>query len=114
MAKKGILVDMNYCTGCHACEVACKQENQYPVGICGIKIHELIMEEGLNTDRVHFDYYPHVTTHCNLCASRISSGEDTEPACCKHCGTFSLHYGDIEDLVKMMETMPRAVLHSPL
>ena len=61
MAKKGILVDMNYCTGCHACEVACKQENQFPVGICGIKIHELMMEEGLNTDRVHFDYYPHFT-----------------------------------------------------
>ena len=52
MGKKGILVDMYYCTGCHACEVACKQENQFPVGIAGIKINELIMENGLNTDRV--------------------------------------------------------------
>ena len=114
MGKKGILVDMYYCTGCHACEVACKQENQFPVGIAGIKINELIMENGLNTDRVQFDWYPHFTNHCNLCADRINSGEDTKPACCKHCGTASLHYGDLEDLVKMMETMPRSVLHSPL
>ena len=99
MGKKGILVDMYYCTGCHACEVACKQENQFPVGIAGIKINELIMENGLNTDR---------------CADRISSGEDTRPACCKHCGTASLHYGELTELVKMMETMPRSVLHSPL
>ena len=113
MAKKGILVDTYYCTGCHACEVACKQENQLPVGICGIKIHELIMENGLDTDRVQFDYYPHFTNHCNLCAPRIASGEAL-PACCKHCGTFSLHYGDIDELAEMMKTMPRSVLHSPL
>ena len=112
MGKKGILVDMLYCTGCHACEVACKQENQYPVGISGIKIHELIMENGLNTDRVQFDYYPHFTNHCTLCAPRIASGEDTQPACCKHCGTASLFYGELDELVKKMEHMPRAVLHS--
>lgn len=114
MAKKGILLDLNYCTGCHACEVACKQENSFPVGICGIKITEMIMEEGLVTDRVHFDYSAYFTDHCNLCADRISSGEDNKPACCKHCGTFSLHYGDIQDLAKQMEDMPRSVLHCPL
>lgn len=111
MAQNGILVDMTYCTGCHACEVACKQENQFPVGISGIKIHELIMENSLLSDRVQFDYYPHFTNHCDLCASRISSGEDDKPACCKHCGTFSLHYGDIDELAEMMKTMPRSVLH---
>ena len=79
MAKKGILVDMNYCTGCHACEVACKQENDFPVGIYGIKITEMLMSTP-GSDRVQFDYVPYFSHNCNLCASRIASGEDTRPS----------------------------------
>jgi Fe-S-cluster-containing dehydrogenase component len=112
MSKKGILADMNYCTGCHACEVACKQENQYPVGIGGIKITEIIMED-VGSQRVHFDYVPYFSKNCNLCAERIASGEDTKPACVKHCGTASLHYGDMEELAKKMLNMPRSILYSP-
>jgi Fe-S-cluster-containing dehydrogenase component len=112
MSKKGILADMNYCTGCHACEVACKQENGYPVGIGGIKITEIIMED-VDAERVHFDYVPYFSKNCNLCAARIASGEDTKPACVKHCGTASLHYGAIEELAKMMAKMPRSILYLP-
>jgi Fe-S-cluster-containing dehydrogenase component len=112
MSKKGILADMNYCTGCHACEVACKQENGYPVGISGIKITEIIMED-VGAGRVHFDYVPYFSKNCNLCAPRIASGEDTRPACVKHCGTASLHYGDIEELAKEMASVPRSILYSP-
>lgn len=113
MSKKGILVDMNYCTGCHACEIACKQENQFQVGVWGIKINEMIMEYP-DSDRVHYDYQPYFSKMCNLCASRIASGEDNKPACVKHCGTASLHYGELEELEKMMEKMPRSVLIRPI
>lgn len=112
MSKKGILADMHYCTGCHACEVACKQEYQYPVGIGGIKITEMIMEDH-DSSNVHFDYVPYFSKHCNLCAARIASGEDTVPACVRHCGTLSLHYGDIEELAKKMPGMSRSILYSP-
>jgi Fe-S-cluster-containing dehydrogenase component len=111
MSKNAILADMHYCTGCHACEVACKQENQHPVGISGIKIIEVIMED-VARRRVQFDYVPHFSTNCNLCAPRITAGEDTKPACVKHCGTASLHYGAIDDLVKAMAEMPRSVLYA--
>lgn len=112
MSKKGILADMHYCTGCHACEVACKQENQYPVGVSGIKITEIIMED-VAASAVHFDYIPYFSKNCNLCAGRIASGEDKVPACVRHCGTASLHYGDIEVLAEQMPQMPRSVLYSP-
>jgi len=112
MSKKGILADMHYCTGCHACEIACKQENGYPVGIGGIKITEMITQEP-DSDRVHFDYVPYFSKHCNLCASRIASGRDNKPACVKHWGAASLHYGDIEELAKKMVNMPRSILYSP-
>jgi len=112
MAKHGILADMHYCTGCHACEVACKQENDYPVGICGIKITEIIVEKP-DSDKVHFDYVPYFSPNCDLCAARIASGESDVPACVKHCGTASLFYGDIGELADRMEKMPRSILYSP-
>ena len=45
MPDHGLLVDYEYCTGCHACEVACKQEHRIPARKAGgIKIIELIQE----------------------------------------------------------------------
>jgi anaerobic dimethyl sulfoxide reductase subunit B (iron-sulfur subunit) len=38
MAKYGLLFDINYCTGCQACTVACKQENGYDAEYWGIKV----------------------------------------------------------------------------
>lgn len=32
MVKYGLLIDFDRCQGCNACEVACKQENELPVG----------------------------------------------------------------------------------
>jgi Fe-S-cluster-containing dehydrogenase component len=109
MPKKGILVDMHYCTGCHTCEIACKQENGFGVGQWGIKITEHITERP-DSDRVHFDYMPYFTPLCNLCAGRIASGQDDKPSCVKHCGTASMKYGEIAVLAKELENIPRAVL----
>ncbi|MDR1874981.1 MAG: hypothetical protein LBQ90_08240 [Synergistaceae bacterium] len=113
MGKKGILVDMYYCTGCHACEIACKQENGFGVGSWGIRINEIITKKP-NSDRVHFDYLPYFTPQCNLCAERIATGEDTKPSCVKHCGTACMRYGEIGELAEEMKTKPRAILYSPL
>lgn len=112
MSKMGILVDMHFCTGCHACEIACKQENQYPVGIGGIKVTEIIMENSWDGN-ICFDYIPYFSSNCTLCAERIASGEDTVPACVRHCGTASLHYGEIDELVEKMRDMPRSILYRP-
>ncbi len=41
MAKHGLLIDYDWCTGCHSCEVACQMEHGLPVGHYGIKVIEL-------------------------------------------------------------------------
>ena len=42
MPRKGLMIDYEYCTGCHSCEVACKQEHGYPVGKGGIHLNEIM------------------------------------------------------------------------
>ena len=37
---KGILINYDYCTGCHSCEVACKKHLGLPEGEFGIKLTE--------------------------------------------------------------------------
>jgi Fe-S-cluster-containing dehydrogenase component len=107
MPRKGLLIEYEYCTGCHSCEVACKQENQYPAGIGGIKLNEIVTEG----DRLRIDYLPFPTKYCNLCANRVSTGE--QPACVKACQAATIWYGDVGDLAKIMENKPHAALFTP-
>ena len=41
MGAKGLLVDYEWCSGCHTCEVACQLEHGYPSDQWGIKVHEV-------------------------------------------------------------------------
>ena len=34
----GLMIDYEYCSGCHACEVACKKEHDMPKGDFGIRL----------------------------------------------------------------------------
>jgi Fe-S-cluster-containing dehydrogenase component len=108
MARVGLLIDYEYCTGCHTCEVACKQEHDYPVGKWGIKLSEFVLE---TFDKVAIDYIPFPTDLCDLCGQRTSQGE--KPACVKHCQADCMMYGPVAELVKTMETKPKTVLFAP-
>lgn len=41
MTRYAIVVDLNRCTGCRACEVACKVENDIPLGVSWNKVLEV-------------------------------------------------------------------------
>lgn len=108
MARNGLLIDYEYCTGCHTCEVACKQEHNYPAGKWGIKVTEYVLE---TFEKTTIDYVPFPTDLCDLCGRRIKSGE--QPACVKHCQAFCMYYGPIAELVKIMETKAKTALFAP-
>lgn len=108
MAHYGLLIQQDWCTGCHACEVACKQEHDYPVGLCGITVKEIIMR---GPDKVTVDYTPLVTRYCDLCAARTKDGD--EPACVKHCQSRCMKYGPVSDLAKEQEKQPGSSLWMP-
>ena len=110
---KGILVDYEWCSGCHSCEMACMVElshAHFPQGRCGIKIHEEGPYEyapGKWTDI----NMPIFTDLCDQCASRRAAGEKL-PSCVKHCQARVLKYGEIEDLARDLAAKPKQVLYS--
>ena len=109
MSKNGLLINYDYCTGCHTCEVACQQEHDFPVGKCGIKVTEYIY--AAEKKPVAVDYLPFPTELCDLCINRSKQGQ--LPACVKHCQSFCMSFGPINELAKQMETTPRSAIFAP-
>lgn len=101
---KGILVNYEYCTGCHACEVACRNELGLGKGEFGIKLSEtgpFEYEGRTGKDHWEWTWLPVVTKACNMCTERVAQGK--MPACVQTCQAWCMYYGEVEDLVKKMK-----------
>ena len=101
------MIDYDYCTGCHTCEVACQMENGLPVDQFGIKIAE-IGPWRIEGDKWQYAYIPVPTDQCNLCAGRLA--DNKLPTCVTHCQARVMTYGLIEDLSKELEKKSKQVL----
>ena len=115
---KGILINNEYCTGCHSCEVACKKYLELPEGKYGIKLSETgpfeyTDDESVRpADRWEWTYTPIVTKACNLCADRTAKGK--MPMCVQHCQAWCMYFGELDDLIKRMDGKSRWALFTPL
>ena len=68
--QKGFQLDLNLCTGCSACAVACAIENELPWGTSWRWI------ETFNVDRIPGIPLHHLSLACNHCA---------DAPCMEHC-----------------------------
>jgi Fe-S-cluster-containing dehydrogenase component/formate-dependent nitrite reductase membrane component NrfD len=76
MTNYGFLIDQSKCIGCHACTVACKSENQVPVGVNRTWVK--YVETGSYPDvRRRFQ-----VTRCNHCAN---------PPCVRICPVSAMY-----------------------
>lgn len=103
----GILLDTMWCTGCHACEVACQMLKGLPVGQFGIKLAQ-IGPYKYGDGKWQFFNVPSLTEQCDLCVDRTAAGKF--PSCVKHCQSQCLTYGPIDQLVKDMVDKPYSAL----
>jgi len=110
MARYGLLIDYEYCTGCHSCEIACNMEHEYPVGKWGIQLAE-IGPWPINEEKWQFAYIPVPTDLCDLCGTRFAQGK--QPACVHNCQADVMRFGPIEELAKELAKKPRQVLFAP-
>ena len=63
MTQKTIFVDNKYCIGCLACEMACKQENNIPVGLKWLNVVKVGPK--MVGDRLRMDFIPMRCRHCS-------------------------------------------------
>lgn len=111
---KGILINYEYCTGCHSCEVACKKHLGLGEGEFGIKLSETgpfeyASEGTAPKDRWEWTWLPVVTKACDMCADRTAVGK--MPACVQHCQAWCMYHGEAEDLVSKMADGTRWALY---
>lgn len=95
----GLLINYQYCTGCHTCEIACQQEHGFEPTKLGIEL-KTIGPTPLDSRKWQYDFIPTPTDFCNHCESRINKGQ--APSCVKHCQAGCMEFGDIENLTPKM------------
>lgn len=110
MSKMGFLVDVTNCIGCHTCEVACKNANNYLLD-CGFRTVESFA--GGQYPDVFMYHVSHVKAegkvapkigevrNCDFCARLRELGE--QPACVAACPMRVIEFGDVDELAKKYE-----------
>lgn len=106
----GLIIQYDFCTGCHSCEVACKREHDFGKGEYGITVFEY--GPALKPDgRYDFFYLPALTDLCDMCIDRLEAGK--LPACVHNCQAKVMEYGDVKELAEKMVDIKKCVLYSP-
>lgn len=100
MAKKALLVDYDWCTGCYSCEMACQVEHDLPIGQSGVVVQEIGPWE-YGDGKWQMSFMPVFTNQCDLCASRQAKGK--LPSCVQACQAACLTAGTVAELAQKME-----------
>ena len=112
---KGILINYDYCTGCHSCEVACKKHLELPEGEFGIKLYETgpyeYAAKPAGPEKWEWTWLPVITKACDLCESRTAKGK--MPMCVQHCQAQVLSIGDVAELAAQAATGEKQMLMIP-
>ena len=111
MARNGLLIDYEWCTGCKSCEVAGKEwHDNIPVGKWCIKVFTDGPWE-IEEDVWEYNHLPFPTDMCDLCADRTENGKD--PACVHNCLAQCIEYGPVDELSKKLDTQGKQALFVP-
>jgi Fe-S-cluster-containing dehydrogenase component len=103
--KYGLYIDYDWCSGCHSCELACKQENNLKTDQWGIRIIERTYTVN---GRGVIEYVPIPTEFCNFCMGRVVEG--MKPACVHHCMTKCMDFGPIEEMTELASKKKKSVV----
>ena len=106
----GILVDYGFCTGCHSCEVACRQYLGLPAGQWGVRV----LQDGPREKpdgTWEYNYLPMPTSLCDLCAGRTAAGKD--PACVHNCPAHCMSFGTVGELAAAASERSCRALFTP-
>ena len=96
----GLVIDLDRCLGCYACEVGCKEWNRVPGSEKWIVVQEL-GPTSVN-GRLRTDFFPLVMKECNFCESSREKGYN--PFCVSVCPTQALLFCDKNEIVRLLNS----------
>ena len=102
-----VLVDLDRCTGCYSCQVACRQTNGYSYDEKWMKVIRQTPEPIDGKLRLFHLPVPLALDKCAECIQR-----EAPPLCAKVCLANALFVGPLEELAPMLHKK-HAVLFSP-
>ena len=76
-----LLIDYEWCTGCHSCEMACRKDHGLPDDQYGIKVTKMAWP--IDDEKWQFTFLPAPTDQCDGCVDRRAAGKI--PTCVHHC-----------------------------
>lgn len=105
MAKNALLFNYEYCSGCHSCEIACRNHLGIGLGKWGIKVTEVepFRIDERERDNMEWIFQPVPTRLCDGCEDLVAAGE--KPACAHHCLSFCIEYGTMEEMAARAEEL---------
>lgn len=98
---KAMLVDTNWCFGCHACEIMTQVEMGLGADQMGIKVAEVgpwAYQDEAGKEKWQYSYVPLPT---DLLADAWNG--EGQPSCATVCQSQCLRFGELEDLVKELD-----------
>ena len=90
MTQKALYIDYEFCSGCHSCEVACRNEIECGIDDWGIKVLEDKPRQHAD-GTWHWDYIALPGELCDMCEKRTAAGK--LPACVQSCQAKCLEIG---------------------
>jgi anaerobic dimethyl sulfoxide reductase subunit B (iron-sulfur subunit) len=116
MVEYALLIDYEYCTGCQACEIACKAEHDFPMGKWGIRVLEdgpwaLDGSGDKDSREWNWNKIPVPSRLCDLCAQRVQAGK--KPSCVHHCLADVMRFGTVQEMAALMAEKPFQVMFVP-
>lgn len=106
MSENALLINYEYCTGCHSCELACRNAKGIPRGKWGIKLTE-VGPFKLDSDTWEWLYMPVPTELCDLCEDRVAEGK--KPSCVHHCLAECIEFGTVDEMAQRMKELGKKV-----
>lgn len=105
--RNAMLIDYNWCSGCHSCEVACQQEHGFEPDVFGIELKQIGPDQ-LGERKWQYDNLPVPTDRCDGCARRRGLGKP--PACVQMCQAGCIQYGPLKDMAEKAEASKKGAL----
>lgn len=99
----GLLFNLDRCTGCYACEVACAQWHHVPLDKKWIRV-QAIGPERID-GKLKMDFIPIMNGGCTFCQDRVK--DKLLPLCVVTCLTQALEFVDDKRALELLSSGKR-------